>query len=184
MKVEISRHDWSSLRSLWGEDSLVLRSALIELCEAISEDDVDLAVQRIEGETVAPGMISDSSAAAVRCLVYGIYGFTGNILVRVLETLAVIASAGSALAQSQAGGAAERCLKEIFLGFPAFCEILEISQNIDCKSSAIDLILVCGLHDPHLRSAAKFSLHSARSSGELIELGDLIAASLAELDQI
>lgn len=163
---------------------MVLYSALIELCEAVSEDDVDLAVQRIESETVAPGALSDSSAAAARCLVYGIYGFTGNVLVRVLETLAVIASVGNVLAQSRAGGVAEECLKDISLGFPAYCEILEISQSIDCKSSAIDLILVCGLHDPRLRSAAKFALQSASSSGDLIELGDLIAASLVELDQV
>ncbi|MFJ2809008.1 hypothetical protein [Kitasatospora sp. NPDC087271] len=184
MKVEIDRHDWSSLRSLWAEDSLILRSALIDLREAVSDDDVDLAVQRIEDESVSPGTLSESSAAAARCLVHGIYSFNGHTLARALETLAIIASEGHKQLQSQAGEITKECLKGILLGFPAYCEILEMSKNIDCRSSAIDLLLICGLNDPDARPAAKFALESARTSGDLVELSDLISASLAELDQV
>nr|WSX49679.1 hypothetical protein OG409_12415 [Streptomyces sp. NBC_00974] len=184
MKVEIDRHDWGSLRSLWAEDSLILRAALLGLREAVSEDDVDLAVQRVEDETVTQGALSESSAAAARCLVHGIYGFVGYSLTRVLETLGIIASEGQRLLQAQAGETAKECLKSISLGFPAYCEILETSKNIDCRSSAVDLLLICGLNDPDLRSAAKFALQSARTSGDLVELNDLIVASIAELDQV
>ncbi|MCD2466420.1 hypothetical protein MBT42_23045 [Streptomyces sp. MBT42] len=184
MKVEIDRHDWSSLRSLRAEDSLILRAALIDLCEAASDDDVDLAVQRIEDESVSPGVLAEASAASARCLVHGVYSFSGLALARVLETLAIIASEGHRQLQSQAREIAKGCLDGILLGFPAYCEILEMSKDVDCRSSAIDLLLICGLNDPDARPAAKFALESARASDGLVELSDLISASLAELDQV
>ncbi|MPY56796.1 hypothetical protein [Streptomyces spongiae] len=184
MKVEIARHAWGSLKSLGGEDSLILRAALCDLCEAASDGDVDLAIQRIEDEAVTQGLLSESSAAAARCLVHGLYTLTGYALARSLETLAAIASGSPAPAQTAARTISERCLKEASLGFPAYCEILETSRDIDCRSAAIDLILMCGLYDPYLRPAARFALQSAISSGSLTELDDLMAASLAELDQV
>ncbi|GAA3809715.1 hypothetical protein ACFS5L_44425 [Streptomyces phyllanthi] len=183
MKVEIDRHDWGSLRSLNGEDSLILRAALCDLCEATSDSDVDLAIQRIEDEAVTQGLLSESSAAAARCLVHGLYTLTGYALVRSLETLAAIASGGPAPARAATRTTVKRCLEEVSLGFPAYCEILESSRDIDCRSAAIDLLLMCGLHDPVLRPAARFALQSAISSGTLVELDDLMAASLAELER-
>ncbi|MFB8167418.1 hypothetical protein ACFC60_05620 [Kitasatospora purpeofusca] len=183
MKVEIDRHDWTSLRSLWAEDSLILRAALIDLCEAVSDGDVDLAIQRIEDESVSPGTLSESSAAAARCLVHGIYSFNGHSLTRALETLAIIASEGHKQLQAQTREIAKECLRGILLGFPAYCEVLDISKNIDCRSSAIDLILICGLNDPDVRPAAKFALESAMTSDDLVEMSDLISNSLTELDQ-
>ncbi|MFF5280643.1 hypothetical protein [Streptomyces sp. 62] len=183
MRVEIARHDWSLLRSLWREDSLVLRAALLELCEAVSETDVDLAVQRIEDETAAQGDLSESSAAAARCLVHGTYSLNGYALARSLETLSVIGSVALTMLLSGAGAIAEKCLREIRIGFPAYCEILETSKSLDCGSSAVDLLLVCGLSDAGLRPVARFALQAAMDSGDLAELGDLISASIAELDQ-
>ncbi|MFJ9585523.1 hypothetical protein [Streptomyces acidicola] len=184
VKVEIDRHDWGSLRSLTGQDSLILRAALLDLCESVSDGDVDLAVQRIEDETVTQGLLSESSAAAARCLVHGIYSFSDYALAGTLDTLAIIASGGNAMVQAQAGEIAKECLKEIYLGFPAYCEILEVSNDVDCRSSVIDLLLICGLNNPDLRPTVKFTLQSAMNSGDMVELGDLIAASLAELDQV
>ncbi|MFF7253694.1 hypothetical protein [Streptomyces microflavus] len=183
MKVEIARHNWSSLRSLWGEDSLVVRAALLDLSDATSDTDVDMAVQRIEDEVVAPGLLSDSSAAAARCLVHGIYTLTDYRLTRALETLAVIASEGSMQTQSGGSPVAEECLREVCLGFTSYCEILEISKNIDCRSSAIDLLLICGIHDPRSKPAAKSALDAAMTAEDLYDLRDLIAASRAELEQ-
>ncbi|MFD5920938.1 hypothetical protein ACFVYP_29575 [Kitasatospora sp. NPDC058201] len=185
MKVEIDRHDWGSLRSSNGDHSLVLRAALLDLNEATSDRDVDLSIDRIEDEAITQGRLAESSPAATRCLVHGVSSLTGYALERTLETLTMISSGIETPATSDAAGgaSARECMKEISLGFPAYCEILKLSEDIDCRSSAIDLILMCGLHNLHLRTAARSALSSAISSAELAELSDLISASLTELEQ-
>ncbi|MGW6739504.1 hypothetical protein ACWGDX_01970 [Streptomyces sp. NPDC055025] len=114
--------------------SLILRAALLDLGAAVSDHDVDLAVRRIEDEVIAQGRLSEFSAAAARCLVHGLWTFTGHALGRALETPAPTSSGNAAWDDPHSAGRASvgECLKEVSLGFPANCEILEVSKDTDC----------------------------------------------------
>ncbi|WP_156077478.1 hypothetical protein [Saccharothrix sp. NRRL B-16314] len=77
---------------------------------------------------------------------------------------------------------AEKCLKEVRLGFPAYVEILETGENVHSRSACVDLIFMCGISSGDLRQRAVYFLRSALRCSEFVEQRQVIESSLSELE--
>lgn len=183
MEVELSRHDWARLRSFAG-DSMMLAPELRKLAAATTRGDADMAFRRVEGATLDLGRLSESSAAVASCLVHALWKCSDEAEGYILELLSLIAGAESDYPESESLGhvSYEECMRSVELGFPVYCEVLELSSDESLIVSAIDLVALCGASNPSLRPAARYVLESAKTRGPSSKHAELIENSLAELD--
>lgn len=185
MEVEINRHNWEYLRVFAG-NAKNLPGALRQLAYAITESEADAAFRLIEGAISDQGLLSESCLAVSSCLVHALWRCSDVAEGRILELLAIVAGGSDILSEDSPIGDAgiTGCMEVIKLGFPVYCENLELSSDLSKVVSTIDLVLACGLSDAALRDPAKASLGAALTRSYSDGIIRLARSSLADLNEV
>lgn len=182
MELELGRHAWSSLQGTGG-DAASLPRAIADLVQARDRVSAESAFQRIERVVFANGILSEVSPALASALVHGLWYRNVNSEDLILGLLADIAGGFVDESDPDVHGVVSvaECLREVCRAYSAYVEILETGNNANSRTACIDLILMCGLADDHLRSRSIFFLSEAVKRSDLQGYRAVIESSLNEL---
>lgn len=181
MEIELARHDWARLRSFG--DSAALPEAIRALARSVDQESALAAYWRIDGVALVDGCLTEAAAAVTPAIVQSLSRISAVALPHALELLTQISGGYVHEPESQGLGPVTLagCVKDIALAFPLICELLESMDDVQVRSSCIDLIMGCGLYVEDLRERAKYVLSSALNLPNIEPCRRLIENSLAEL---
>jgi hypothetical protein len=179
---ELARFDWEALQTFTG-DAGGMPDAIRDLLSAATTSEADRCRALIEGMILMQGAICEACPAVATCLVSGISPASAPGRAGALDILAQIGSGFQYGPEREAVGyvSIDDCITVIGQGFQCYCRLLMEGESIEEQVSCIDLVAICGHHDPRKKDIAITVLLDALNLPRLRPVRQLISASIADV---
>ncbi|WP_157640833.1 hypothetical protein [Longispora albida] len=182
MELQLSRHNWPTLRTPKGNASLIPH-LIQDLLNSENHESAEAAGARIEDILFANGLLCEASLAVAECMVHALWKCPDAAIPFALNILIDIADGSVTEADPDFLGKVRYadCMSAVALGFPAYVEILDSETDASTRAICIDLICSSGVFLERIRNQAIYYLTQVLKQPSMLDYRILIENSLRAL---